>query len=110
MTRELCRRSVRTWVARGKHLAGMTEQQRARFQRPLGVDEVIFADFQTRPKAPAQSNRPYVFGMPEARAQYTHGVVAIMQAHAELSERYRAGERALQFPAGTYPPPILLAA
>ena len=112
MPREIYRASARSWMAaaRAKHEAGLEFEQRARYQRPLGIDKVITADFETRPKAPANSHRPYVFGSPRARERYTAAVVDIAQRHAELSERFRKGERRLRFPAGTYPPPITLAA
>lgn len=112
MSREVYRESARTWIAQAhaRHQAELSPEERARYTRPLGVDKVVTTDFETRPKSPERSQRPYVFGRPDARARYTEAVVSIMQAHAELSERFHGGERTVRFPEGTYLPPVMRAA
>jgi REP-associated tyrosine transposase len=112
MSREACRASTLSWMeaARAKHEADLTPEERARFKTPLGIDKVLQTEPESRPKAPSFRERPYVFGSPEARKRYTAAVTATAQHHAELSERYRNGERDVRFPDGTYPPPILRAA
>jgi len=112
LTRETCRKSVRSFIqhAHAKHEAKKTPEQRAQRKPALGVDKVIFAACDTRPVTPARSKRPYVFGAPAACKAYTAAHVAREQAYRELSRRYRAGERTVQFPEGMYPPPLMQAA
>jgi len=112
MSREAYRTSACSWitVARAKHETSLERAERERFKHPLGVEKVLQTQFETRPKTPSFSHRPYVFGHPQACKQYTAAVVAIAQHHAELSERFRKGERELTFPEGTYLPPVMRAA
>jgi REP element-mobilizing transposase RayT len=117
-SREVYRASLMSWIeaAHDKALAkqrdGSDGQPTGRPERrpALGVDKVIAAAFDTWPKQPARSDRPYVFGTPENRKAYTAAAVELDQAHQELSERYRAGEHDVTFPSGMYPPPLLQAA
>jgi hypothetical protein len=112
LSRERCRESARAWIAEAhaRNQSKLTPEQRARYTGPVGVEKVITSDFETRPKSPDRSRRPYVFGRPDARARYTKAVISIMQAHGELSERFRDGERNVRFPEGTYLPPVMRAA
>jgi REP element-mobilizing transposase RayT len=111
LSREACRNSVQRFIeqAHAKHEAKQSPEQRAARKPPLGVDKVLFAAFDTRPK-PARNKRPYVFGSAAACRAYTEAHVVRVQAYRELSARYRAGERNLQFPEGMYPPPLIQAA
>jgi len=114
MSRQAYLQSLHSWIehARAKHQAEQSAEPEnpARPRCTLGVDKVIFSDFETRPKEPARARRPYVFGAPEACKAYTAGMVVRMQQYRELSDRYRAGERDLKFPEGMYPPPLIQAA
>jgi REP element-mobilizing transposase RayT len=120
LSREDCRKSVQSFIEhahakhqakhQAKHEAKQTPERRAQRKPALGVDKVIFAAFDTRPVMPARSNRPYVFGTPDACKAYTAAHIAREQAYRELSRRYRAGERTVEFPEGMYPPPLMQAA
>ena len=112
MSRAAYRESARSWIAatRAKHESQLEPAERERFKRPLGIDKVLQAELETRPKEASFSERPYVFGRSDMCKRYTQAVVAIAQRHAELSERFRNGDRQLKFPAGTYLPPVLRAA
>jgi hypothetical protein len=112
MSRETYRQSARTWIehAKAESQACKEPAERNKAKRPLGIDKVIYTDFNARPKAPAHSRRPYAFGSAEACKRYTQAVVSMTQEHAELSRRYRNGERMLRFPDGMYPPPLIQAA
>jgi REP element-mobilizing transposase RayT len=118
LSREAYRESLRSWVdvaqstALAKQREGTsTPSDTVRSRRAkLGIDPVVTAAFDTWPRQPAKSDRPYVFGRPEACHEYTATVVALGQTHGEQSERYRAGERNVVFTPGMYPPPLLRAA
>lgn len=112
LSREACRDSARAWIehAHAKAEANKTDEQRQRRRRPLGIDKLIHTDFEARPASPDRSRRPYVFGHPDACKRYTAGAIVLSQEHAELSRRYRKGERMLRFPDGMYPPPLIQAA
>jgi hypothetical protein len=111
MSRETYRQSARTWIehAKAKSEASKDPAERNKAKRPLGIDKVIHTDFNARPKAPANSGRPYAFGSAQACTRYKQAVVSMTQEHAELSRRYRDGERMLRFPDGMYPPPLIQA-
>ena len=115
MSRETYRASLNRWVeaAHDKSLAKQRDERPSPSRRrrsSLGVEKVITAAFDTWPKQPVRSERPYVFGTPNACRSHTIAAIAVGQAHGELSERYRAGDRSVTFPPGTYPPPLLQAA
>jgi len=114
-TRESYRASLQSWieVAHAKAVAKEREPQRTTTRTPraaLGVEKVIVTPFETWPKQPARSERPYVFGAPDACRAYTGAVVAVGQEHHECSRRYAEGDHTVTFPPGTYSPPLLRAA
>jgi REP element-mobilizing transposase RayT len=104
MPAELYRASVMSWVKRGRTERSTSDR------KALGVDKVVHTDFDARPKAPKFSRRPYCFGDPDARADNFRHMSALHAEHERCSEMFLAGQRMVQFPGGTYPPPILVAA
>ena len=76
----------------------------------LGVETVIKAAFDQRPNAPKRSPRPYCFGSQQAKREHYEMTPLVYQAHEVASDAYRAGDRTVNFPIGTYPPPIMSAA
>jgi REP element-mobilizing transposase RayT len=117
-SRDTYRASLMSWVevAHEKALAKECDANQAKSERTrrprdvLGVDKVIAAPFDTWPKEPARTERPYVFGAPDNCRAYTAAAVALDQTHRELSARYRAGDHSVTFPPGMYSPPLLQAA
>ena len=76
----------------------------------LGVETVIKAAFDQRPKAPKRSRRPHCFGSQRAKREHYEMTQLVCEAHEVASDAYRAGDRTVNFPFGTYPPPIMSAA
>jgi len=115
MPREVYRASLQSWVeaahAKTVAAAGTPNSSRERTRRAVvGVEKVVTAAFETWPKKPARSERPYVFGLPDACRTYTAASIALGHEHCERSKRYRAGDASVTFPPGMYPPPLLQAA
>jgi hypothetical protein len=117
-SREVYRASLMSWIE-AAHDKALAKQRDGRDDQPtgqpgrrpaLGVDKVIASAFDTWPRQPAHSDRPYVFGTPENRRAYTAAAMELDEAHRDRSERYRAGEHDVTFPSGMYPPPLLQAA
>jgi REP element-mobilizing transposase RayT len=104
MPAELYRASVMSWVKRARSERDVHDGQ------VLGVDKIMHSDFEARPKAPKFSRRPYCFGGPDARDDNFRQMSALHAEHERCSEAFLGGRRMVQFPAGTYPPPILVAA
>ncbi|MDH5674571.1 MAG: transposase [Myxococcales bacterium] len=75
-----------------------------------GVDAVLNATFEHRPKDPAFRQRPYCFGSRENRKKHFEDMNNLYGVYDGRSERFRAGDWTVQFPEGTYPPPIVQAA
>ena len=71
---------------------------------------MVQTSFETRPKRAAFGKRPYVFCEPGRRLEHIQGRMMLMDGYRDCSERFRAGERGVPFPEGTYPPPLLQAA
>jgi REP element-mobilizing transposase RayT len=107
MPTELYRASVMSWVKQAR----AERDGHDRHDGPaLGVDTVMHADFEARPKVPKFSRRPYCFGDPDARDNNFRQMTALHAEHERCSEAFLTGQRMVKFPAGTYPPPILVAA
>lgn len=115
-TREDYARDVRQWVAdrlREDHTALDTTAQRSANRKPmsaLGLEGIVDSAFDQRPRHSKMSRRPYCFGSPELRRQHYEQTSHLLDVHAQRSETFRAGQRSVDFPPGTYPPPVLLAA
>ena len=111
--RETYASDVRAWLA-----ARVQEEQKqatnqgiqATRRDVLGVEAVIRAAFQHRPKNPSRSPRPYCFGNSANRRAQRALMSALITAHEAASTAFLGGDRTVEFPAGTYPPPILSAA
>lgn len=76
----------------------------------LGIETVLKAAYDQRPKHPNNSERPYCFGSRAHRKAHYEEMNDLIAVHEDCSQRFRAGNRAVRFPTGTYPPPILAAA
>ena len=76
----------------------------------MGVNAIIEAAFEQRPRCPAFRRRPYCFGSADARSEYCSVMNQLVLRYASCSERFRFGQRGVEFPSGTYPPPIIEAA
>jgi REP element-mobilizing transposase RayT len=109
MSREVYRDAVLSWVQDAQANANARREHGPRLQ-VAGIEKIVHADFDTRPKQPASRRRPYAFGEPEARAAHRQGMIELMQGYQRCSERYRNGERMVPFPEGVYLPPVLQAA
>jgi REP element-mobilizing transposase RayT len=109
---ELYQESVQRWVnhAVAKAAARRAERGQQTPHQPLGVDEVIHADFAQRPRNAARRRRPYAHGRPENVRAYLHATLAVVADYDERAERYRNGEHDVELPSGTYRPPLMRAA
>lgn len=107
-------KDVRRWVASrvgtsaAEHRGDAREASQPE-QSFLGADAVLQAAFDQRPKSASRRRRPYCFGTPQQQREHFVQMSATQATHSDSSERYRAGERTIAFPPGTYPPPITLA-
>ena len=111
--REAYAENVRCWLMKQVD----QEQQDAQRQgieaqrgATLGVETIIKAAFDQRPKAPKRSPRPYCFGSQRAKREPCEMTQLVNEAHEVASAAYRAGDRIVNFPIGTYAPPIMSAA
>lgn len=108
--RDAYAKDVRRWVAeRVRQQATEAAEQPAPQQPTLGVDKVVGSAFDQRPKHPKRGRRPYCFGSAELRHEHYQQSSALLQVYGDKSERFRLGHRQVQFPPGTYPPPLLMA-
>ena len=78
-------------------------------RKTLGVRAVIDADYQRRRELKT-SRRPFAFGSAVRKRIYLREMSDVSERHSHASKRFCAGERDVQFPEGTYPPPIICAA
>jgi hypothetical protein len=72
----------------------------------LGIEKIFETAFESRPKEPNRSRRPYAFGSKDNKSKYYRSVSILYEAHAEASKKYRAGKYDVTFPAGMYRPVI----
>ncbi|MDD9937309.1 MAG: hypothetical protein OXT09_27110, partial [Myxococcales bacterium] len=107
-----------SWQAARTSPASWIEQLRAKEQsksgkrpkRVLDFDKIVHAGFEARPDNASCGKRPYVFCAPDQRLEHYKSMMLLLAGHRDCSERFRAGERMVVFPEGTYPPPLLEAA
>jgi hypothetical protein len=71
--------------------------------RCLGVEGVLDADVNQRPKKPKRSRRPYAFGRAESVDAYREASRARYAAYDAARALARIGER-VDWPEGTYAP------
>jgi REP element-mobilizing transposase RayT len=103
MQRSLVRRSVESWLgSRGK--------ERKTGGRFLGIEAILDTAFESRPKEPKRSRRPYAFGSIEKKRDHYQSISMLYGAHETASERFRNGDFSVSFPEGMYRPPIMVAA
>lgn len=104
-------RVVRPWVAdRLREDQAGTNARTCDKQAVLGLTKILDTNFDQRPNHPKTTRRPYCFGSAELRAAHYREMRALHAVYHERSERYRAGERDVRFPPGTYPPPLIAVA
>ncbi|MDH5670579.1 MAG: transposase [Myxococcales bacterium] len=111
-------RDVRSWIEAVLH-----EEEAAADKKPkeasrrssnrsaiVGLEAILNANFEYRPRNPAYKRRPHCFGSPENRKQHFEDMSNLYGVYDDRSERYLAGDPDVKFPEGTYPPPIVRAA
>jgi REP element-mobilizing transposase RayT len=103
MERSLARRSVDSWL-------GKRGKAREKGQKALGLEAIFDTAFESRPKEPKRSRRPYAFGSKEKKTDYFRSISTLYGAHETASERFRNGDFQVSFPEGMYRPPIMVAA
>lgn len=103
MQRELIRQSVTSWL-------GCRGKKGGRGSKVLGIEGILDTAFESRPKQPDRSRRPYAFGSKENKASYFQGVSMLYGLYTNASEKFRCGEYEVEFPSGMYRPPIAVAA
>lgn len=90
---------------------GERSRRRNAHKTVLGLEGLARMAFEQRPRRPERSRRPYCHvSCPRARAGHFRDMSALHEAYADCSERFRAGDRTVVFPPGTYPPPVPVAA
>jgi len=103
MRRSLIRRSIESW--RG-HRGKASESGK----KALGIEGIFETAFESRPKNPKRSRRPYAFGSKQNKRRYYESVSMLYHAHQTASERFLSGDYRVKFPPGMYRPPIVVAA
>ena len=103
MDRSLVQQSVQSWLGRRTEANG-------RSGIALGIEGIFETAFESRPKNPKRSRRPYAFGTKENKKKYFKSVSVLYQAYTEVSERFRAGRYETKFPPGMYRPPAFMIA
>jgi len=102
LPRSLIRRSIDAWLA-----------SRAKASEPskkvLGIEAIFDKAFESRPKHPKRSRRPYAFGSKENKTSYYQSVSILYDSYATASERFISGHYHVSFPPGMYRPPIATA-
>jgi hypothetical protein len=103
LDRSSVQQSVLSWLGRRTEANGRTGAA-------LGIEGIFETAFDSRPKNPKRSRRPYAFGSKENKAKYFKSVSALYHAYTEASESFRAGQYGTKFPSGMYRPPALMIA
>jgi len=103
MSRSLVRRSTESWLGCRYNASGSSK-------RELGIEAIFDTAFESRPKEPKRSRRPYAFGSKENRSRYFQSVSMLYHAYESASERFYLGDYCVSFPPGMYRPPIAVAA
>ena len=98
----------------GLNLLGwLLEHERKRDGRgaaPSGLTQVIHCAFDHRPRNQMKSRRPYVFGNQKGCAETFAMMSRIHTKYRARPDRFLGGDRSVEFPAGTYLLPIIIAA
>jgi hypothetical protein len=100
--RSTAQQSIKGWL-------GRRSKARERSEPVLGIEAIFETAFESRPKDPERSRRPYAFGSKDNKTKYYRSASILYEAYAEASERYRAGQYDVVFPAGMYRPVIATA-
>ena len=103
MSKSLTRRSIESWLGRRANAS-------ERGNEALGVEAIFDKAFESRPKHPKQSRRPYAFGSKENKTSYYESISILYDSFAKASERFIGGDFRVSFPPGMYRPPIAIAA
>jgi hypothetical protein len=101
-SRSLVQQSIKGWL-------GRRTEAKDRSGPVLGIEKIFETAFESRPKEPNRSRRPYAFGSKDNKSKYYRSVSILYEAYAEASEKYRAGHYDVTFPAGMYRPVIATA-
>jgi REP element-mobilizing transposase RayT len=101
-SRSLVQQSTKSWL-------GRRTQTKDRNGPVLGIEKIFETAFESRPKEPKRSRRPYAFGSKDNKSKYFRTVSILYEAYAEASEKYRAGQYDVTFPGGMYRPAIATA-
>lgn len=108
------RDSLQSWVAhslaKARARKADEEPRRSQGRKAVGIDAVIEASFESRPRAPSFRRRPYAHGAPDAVRVHSQAMLALQSHYAAIAERYRGGQWNVEFPEGTYRPPLMQAA
>jgi hypothetical protein len=99
MNWSLVQQSVKGWLGRRTETGD-------RSGAVLGIERIFETAFESRPKEPYKSRRPYALGSKDNKSKYYRSVSILYQAYAEASERYRRGQYEVSFPPGMYRPLI----
>jgi hypothetical protein len=103
MSKSLIRRSIESWL--GRRVNASESGKKA-----LGTEAIFDKAFESRPKHPKHSRRPYAFGSKENKTSYYQSISILYDSYAKASERFISGEFRVSFPPGMYRPPIAIAA
>jgi hypothetical protein len=94
-----------------KELAESSRRKKREGGKPvLGIEAILDTAFESRPKEPKRSRRPYAFGSKEKKINHFRSISILYGAHETASERFRNGDFHVSFPEGMYRPPIMVAA
>ena len=102
LERRVVKESVTGWL-------GTRMKAREKGGKVMGVEGIYQTAFESRPKHPDRSRRPYAFGSKEKKKSYYQSVSRLYGLYAEASERFRDGEYEVTFPTGMYRPTIAVA-
>ncbi len=116
------RRTIEGWLRDLQNAAAQQEPHDKRAQTvtapgkesprkfALGVAKVLAVPIGHRPERAKHKRRPYAFGAPDKVSRYREAMGVVIAMHQDASDRLRAGGGDVCFPAGTYAPPITVAA
>ncbi|MDD9932806.1 MAG: transposase [Myxococcales bacterium] len=116
MDPELYRQSLHTWMeqslakVRASKRGGSARRSDDDPKPTLGIDAIVQAAFDTRPRTPSFRRRPYAHGPPERVREHCHATLTLIDDFTSRSQRYRDGQWDVEFPEGTYRPPLMRAA
>jgi hypothetical protein len=99
MERSSVRRSIEGWL-------GRRTESGDKSRVALGIEGIFGTAFESRPKNPKRSRRPYAFGSKDIKNKYFQSISILYQAYTEASEKFRSGKYEVTFPSGMYRPAI----